>query len=124
MSTSKRRQFSRLFVRILGLILLALCGLTAVFLLWCATYGLIVDDVYMMGRFPSQRLHVHGVTAWFGAGIDYCLAAYLISIIVRFAIDPSLRRPRFHRFDRWLKYIFLGFVVGFVVAGIFTVHKR
>jgi hypothetical protein len=120
MSAYKKMRFGR----VLWLIVCVWFGWAAVFLLWCAIHGLIVDDVYLQGSFISQRLHVHGVTAWFGAGIDICLAALFISFIVRCNIDRALRHPFFRSFDKWLKYIVYGLVAGLLVAVISTVHKR
>ena len=120
MSISKKRRFGP----VLWWIVFALFGLGAIPCLWLATYGLITDDVYLPNRFGHGGLHVHGVLAWLGAGIEYCLAASLISFIVRFGLDPSQHRPFYRSFDKWLKYIAFGLLAGFFLALISTVHKQ
>lgn len=112
------------FGRVLWVIVCVWLGWTAVSLLWSAIHGLIVDDVYLQGPFISQRLHVHGVAAWFGAGIDICVAALFISFIVRCNMDRALRHPVFHSVNKWLKYIVYGLVAGLLVAVISTIHKQ
>ena len=120
MRISKKRRFGRVF----WWIVFALFGLGSASFLWLGTYGLIIDDVYLPNRFGHGGVHVHGVPAWLGAGIEYCLAAVLLSFIVRFGIDPSPHRPFYQSFDKWLKYILFGLLAVFLVAFILAVHKQ
>jgi hypothetical protein len=109
---------------VLGLTVFSLAGFGAVLLLWYGAYGLSVDDVFFTA--PWRRgAHFHGILAWFIVGFYYCIAAALISFIVRFGFDPSPKRPFYKRFYRCLKYVIYGLCAGyFIILFFLIIHKK
>ena len=93
-----------------------LVGLFVAFILVYATHGIYVDDLYVPHPRGGLGVHFHGTGALAMFGAFFCLAAFLISTLVRSFDHPS-NKPGYRTFNRWMKYLGLCLlVIAFLLA--------